>query len=171
MTYPRTTRRGDRFRFWGVIVLLVVLQFVLRPRLGSPRYAPDFVLVALLFFAMRSRPGFGAIAGFLVGLVSDATAPTAFGAAALAHTIVGYLAGWVRAVFVADNILVSALFVFAAAWLRDAIQLLAANQLSGGALGWQLLASSPLAALSSAGAALLMLLIFRGSLAPQRTRP
>lgn len=171
MTFPRTTRRGDRFRFWAAIIILLLAQFTLRPRMGSPRYAPDFALIALMFFSMRSRPGLGAVAGFLMGLVTDAVSPTAFGAGALAHTVVGYLAGWVRAIFVADNILVSALLVFGAAWLRDAIQLLAANQLSGGALGWQLLAASPLAALSSAAAALLILLIFRGSLAPQRTRP
>jgi len=66
---------------------------------------------------------------------------------------------------------VSALLVFAGAWLRDAIQLLAANQLSGGALGWQLLATSPLAALVSGGAALVILIFFRSWLTPRTNRP
>ncbi len=141
---------------------LVVAHFVLRPRLGDPRFAPDFVLIALLFLAIRTRPGVGAGAGFLVGLLTDAVAPTAFGAAALATTVVGYLAGWLKAVFFADNLLVNALFVFVAAWVRDAIAVLAGNQLAGGALAWQLLAWSPLAGLATSAAALVVLLFFRG---------
>jgi rod shape-determining protein MreD len=145
-----------------VLALLVAAHFVVRPRLGDPRFAPDFVLVALLFFAIRVRPMAGTIAGFLVGLVTDAVAPTAFGSAAIALTVVGYLSGWLKAVVFADNLLVNALFVFAAAWARDAIQVLVAQQLQGGALAWQLLALSPLAAASTAAAAAVTLLLFRG---------
>jgi rod shape-determining protein MreD len=144
------------------MVGLVLAHFALRPRLGDPRFAPDFVLIALLFLAIRTRPGVGAGAGFLVGLLTDAVAPTAFGAAAFATTAVGYLAGWLKAVFFADNLLVNALFVFVAAWVRDAIEVLAGNQLSGGALAWQLLAWSPLAGLATSAAALVVLLLFRG---------
>lgn len=155
-------------RFWGLLLLLVALHFAVRPRLGDPRFAPDFALIALLFFAVRMRPGAGAAAGFLVGLMTDALAPTAFGSAALACTAVGYGAGWVKALTFADNLLINALFVFAASWLRDAVQVLAANQLAGGALAWQLLAWSPLSGLSTAAAAFAVLLVFRGWLA---TRP
>lgn len=153
-----------------MVLLLAAAQFALRPRLGDPRFAPDFILVALLFLAMRARPAVGAVAGFLVGLATDAVAPTAFGAAALAHTAVGYLAGWVRALFVADNVLVTALFVFGAAWLRDAIQVLASNQLRGGALLWQLLAASPLAAATTALVALVVLSLARGWLDQRSAR-
>jgi len=134
----------------AVPFLLVVLHFWLRPRLGDPRVAPDLLLLALLVLAMRVRPGVGAVAGFLVGLCVDAVAPTAFGAGALAGTVVGFAVGWVRTLFVADNVLVSALFILAGAWLRDLIQVVASGQLSGGGLLWQLLALSPLAALSTA---------------------
>jgi rod shape-determining protein MreD len=123
------------------------------------------VLIALVFFALRTRPGAGAAAGFVVGLLTDAVAPTAFGAAALAGTTVGYAAAWLRALTFTDNPLVTALFVFAAAWLRDAIQVLASNQLGGGALLWQLGALSPLAGLTTAGAAFAVLVVFRGWLA------
>lgn len=145
-----------------VLALLVAAHFVLRPRLGDPRFAPDFLLVALLFFAIRVRPMAGTAAGFVLGLVTDAVTPTAFGAAALAFTVVGYLAGWLKSVVFADNLLVTALFVFAAAWVRDAVEVLAAHQLSGGALAWQLLAFSPLAAVSTAVAATVTLVVFRG---------
>ena len=152
---------ATRAMFWAVMLLLVALHLYVRPRLGDARFSPDFVLIALLFFAIRERPGVGAVAGFLVGLLTDAVAPTSFGAAALAGTTVGFLSGWVKALFVADNVLITALFVFAAAWLRDAVQVLASNQLGSSALGWQLLAWSPLAALATAAVALVTLLVFR----------
>lgn len=152
----------SRFGVGVVLVLLIAAHFALRPRLGDPRFAPDFLLVALLFFAIRVRPMAGTVAGFALGLVTDAVTPTAFGAAALALTVVGYLAGWLKSVVFADNLLVTALFVFAAAWVRDAVEVLAAHQLVGGALAWQLLAFSPLAAVSTAVAATITLVVFRG---------
>lgn len=157
-------------RFAAVMALLVALQVLLRPLLGDPRFAPDFVLIALLFLAIRTRPAVGAAAGFLIGIAIDALAPTAFGAAALACTVTGFLAGWVKALVFADNILMTSLFVLLAAWLRDVIQTLAANQLSGGALAWQLLAYSPLAALSTGAAALVILALFRGWLGLRAAR-
>ena len=150
-----------RARFWGVMLLLVLAHFAVRPRLGDPRFAPDFLLIAVLFLAIRTRPAAGAIAGFVVGILTDAVAPTAFGAAALATTVVGFGAGWIKALFVTDNLLINALFVFAATWLRDIIQVLAGNQLAGGTLAWQLLGYSPLAALATAAAAFLVRLVFR----------
>jgi rod shape-determining protein MreD len=151
-----------RLKLAAVLVLLIAAHFAVRPRFASTRFAPDLVLVALLFFAIRSRPGAGAAAGFVIGLLADAVAPTAFGAGAFALTIVGYLAGWLKAVVFADNLLVNALFVFAASWTRDVLQVLASSQLRGGALGTQLLVVSPVAALSTSAAALVVLLLFRG---------
>ncbi len=159
---------GRGVRVGLVMALLVVAQFALRPRLGDPRYAPDFVLVALLLFAVRVRPMAGTVAGFLVGLVTDAVAPTAFGSATLALTVVGYGAGWLKAIVFPDNVLVTAVFVFGAGWVRDAVEVLLARQLQGGGLAWQLLAVSPLASLSTAAAAVVTLLLFRGWL---RQRP
>ena len=151
-------RRG---RFAVVLALLVVAQYALRPRLGDTRFAPDFLLIGVLFLALRTRPAVGAIAGFIVGLLTDAVASTAFGAAALATTVVGFLAGYVRNLFVADNLLVNALFVFVAAWVRDIIQVVASNQLSGTALLYQLFVPSPAAALATAVAASVVQLLFR----------
>jgi rod shape-determining protein MreD len=156
------------FKVAVVLALLVAAQFALRPVLGDPRFAPDFLLVALLFFAIRVRPAAGTVAGFLVGLATDAVAPTTFGAATFALTVVGYATGWLKAVVFADNLLVTAVFVFAAGWVRDAIVVLLARQTEGGALAWQLLVTSPLAALSTAAAATVTLLLFRGWL---RQRP
>lgn len=152
--------RANRVHLILVLLLLVLLHFYLRPRLGSARVSPDFLLIALVFFAMRSGPGAGALAGFAVGVVNDSLTPAAFGAGALAHTIVGYLAAWGRAVFFADNLLVNAAFVAVALWVRDLILLLASGTAQGRLLV-ELTLSSPLQALSTAVFALLVLAAFR----------
>jgi rod shape-determining protein MreD len=152
--------RANRVQLVLVMGLLVVLHFYLRPRLWSARVSPDFLLIALVFFAMRSGPGAGALAGFVVGVVNDALTPAAFGAGALAHTVVGYLAAWGRAVFFADNLLVNAAFVAVALWVRDFILLLASGT-GQGRLLLELTLNSPLQALSTAVVALLVLAAFR----------
>jgi rod shape-determining protein MreD len=111
--------RVTRVQLLFVLVLLLVLQFYIRPRLWNARVSPDFLLIALMLFAMRSGPGAGAVAGFLVGLIEDTLTPARFGAGALAHTLVGYFAAWGRAVFFADNMLVNAAFVAVGLWFRD----------------------------------------------------
>jgi rod shape-determining protein MreD len=152
--------RANRIQLVLVMALLVVLHFYLRPRLWSARVSPDFLLIALVFFAMRAGPGAGALAGFVVGVVNDALTPAAFGAGALAHTVVGYLAAWGRAIFFADNLLVNAAFVAVALWVRDLLLLLASGT-SQGRLLVELTLNSPLQALSTAVFALLVLAAFR----------
>jgi rod shape-determining protein MreD len=152
--------RANRIQLVLVMALRVLLHFYLRPRLWSARVSPDFLLIALVLFAMRAGPGAGAIAGFVVGVVNDALTPAAFGAGALAHTMVGYLAAWGRAVFFADNLLVNAAFVAVALWVRDLLLLLASGT-SQGRLLVELTLNSPLQALSTAAFALLVLAAFR----------
>jgi rod shape-determining protein MreD len=143
-----------------VMLLLVALQFYLRPRLWNARVSPDFMLIALMLYAMRSGAGAGAVAGFLVGLIEDTLTPARFGAGALAHTLVGYFAAWGRAVFFADNMLVNAAFVAVGLWFRDLIVLV-----TSGTDRWQLFTEltlySPLQALTTAGFAIVVLVTFR----------
>jgi rod shape-determining protein MreD len=152
--------RANRVQLAAVLALLVVLHFYVRPRLWGPRASPDFLFVGLMLFAMRSSPGAGALAGFAVGLAVDSLSPARFGAGALAHTVVGYLASWARTVFFADNLLVNAAFVAAGLWLRDFIVLLASGSGDRSILT-ELALFSPLQALSSALFALIVLLAFR----------
>jgi len=152
--------RGDRGRLWAVLGLLVLLQFAVRPRLGYPAVAPDFLLLALMLYAIRSRPGAAAVAGFLVGLVGDALSPARVGAGALAHTVVGYLAAWGRAVFFPDNLFVNGLVIGLGVWIRNAIQLLASGPAPGG-LTLALFVYAPLQALTTALMAALVLVLFQ----------
>jgi rod shape-determining protein MreD len=153
------SRRGD-FRVYLGFALLLVLQFYVRPRVFDGRAAPDFLILAVLLVALRTRPGLAAVAGFCIGLISDVLTPAHLGAGALAHTIVGYLAAWGRAVFFPDNVLVNAGLFAVGVWVRNAIVLLASGtpsgQLSSGLLVW-----APLQSLSSAVAGMVLLLLFR----------
>ncbi|MEP7176927.1 MAG: rod shape-determining protein MreD [Gemmatimonadales bacterium] len=152
--------RANRLQMVVVLLALVVLHFYVRPRLWSTRSSPDFLFVALMLFAMRSSAGAGALAGFVVGLIADSFTPARFGAAALAHTVVGFGASWARAVFFADNMLVNAAFVAAGLWVRDFI-VLAASGSGDRSMFTELAVYSPLQAITSALFALLVLVAFR----------
>ena len=154
------TASVSRVQLLLVMLLLLVLQFYVRPRLWDARVSPDFLLIALMLFAMRTSPGVAALAGFAVGLIADTLTPARFGAAALAHTLVGYLAAWGRSVFFADNMLVNAGFVAAGLWVRDLIVLLASGT-DHRQLLTELIWYSPLQALTTAGFALVVLITFR----------
>ena len=153
-------RRTDKYRYVVVLATLVVLQFSIRSRLGSERIAPDFLLLALLIYTVRAQPGRSAAAGFIVGLLSDALTPASFGAGALAHTLVGFLSAWGKAVFFAENLFVSGCLFFAGTWLRNLIVGLASGTLKGRQIGWELLVWSPLQGLTTALVGVLILWLF-----------
>jgi len=156
-----SARGRARYRLAVVLVLLVVMHFSVRRFLGDNRIAPDFLLLALLLYAIRATPGRASVAGFLVGLLTDALTPDAFGSAALAHTVVGYLSAWAKAVFFAENLVVSAGFFFGGAWIRDLLVLLAGGHAAGSTFLYQMLVWTPLKALTTASLGVVVLLTFR----------
>lgn len=155
------TRVATRTQLVVGIVVLLLLQFYVRPRLLDGRYAPDFVMMGLVLLALRGGPGAGAVAGFLVGLANDALTPARFGASTLAHTVVGYLAAQTRVFFFADNLAVNAGFLAGAVWLRDLLVLLASGTARDG-FAASLLVEAPLRALTTALAGVVLLIISRG---------
>jgi rod shape-determining protein MreD len=153
-------RKSDRYRYLLVLAGLVALQFSVRSRLGDERIAPDFLLLALMIYTIRANPGKGAVAGLIVGLLRDAIAPASFGAGALAHTLVGYLSAWGKAVFFAENLFVNGCLFFAGTWLRNLVVAIASGALQGGQLGWELLVWSPLQSLTTAISGVLVVWLF-----------
>lgn len=141
-----------------VCAILVALQYTVRPLLAW-RASIDFLIMALLLGAVRMRPGSAAVYGFLLGLVSDSLALSAFGAAALAMSVVGFGASWLKAVFFADNLALNAFFLFLGKWLFDILFLLVGHRVHGTELVMQLFVWSPLSAMITAivGAAVLSL--------------
>jgi rod shape-determining protein MreD len=161
-----SSRRGGGTRWQVVFVILglVAAQFYVRPWFGENRAAPDFLLLALLLFAIRTRPGVAAVAGFLVGVATDALTPARFGAGALSHTVVGYLAAWGRAVFFPDNLLVNAGLFAIGVWLRTLLQLVVSGE-SVRAMAGTLVFWAPIQAVTTAAVGVLVVLIFRDWLA------
>ena len=154
-------RRTDKYRYILVLLGLVALQFSVRSRLGYEKIAPDFLLLAMMIYTIRAQRGKGAVAGLIVGLMRDALSPASFGAGALAHTLVGYLSAWGKAVFFAENLFVNGCLFFAGTWLRNLVVSLASGTLQGGQLGWELLVWSPLQSLTTAAVGVLTVWMFQ----------
>jgi rod shape-determining protein MreD len=158
---------GGTVRAVVTFIILVLLHYTLRPLLGW-RAPMDFLLLALLFASIRVRPAAAALIGLAMGLVADSLTPESLGAAAIAMTIVGYLASWLRAVFFADNLALNAFFFFLGKWTFDIIYFLVEQRLGGIELVQQLLLWSPLSAAATAVAGILLLLMMRPMLEPSR---
>ncbi|MFN0098860.1 MAG: rod shape-determining protein MreD [Gemmatimonadaceae bacterium] len=146
---------------------LVGLHFTLRPILDW-RAGVDFLVVAVLLVAVRVRPGTAALVGFLLGLVADALTPEAFGAGALAMTVVGFGASTLKAAFFAENVALNAVFVFVGKLVHDVVFLLAERRLSGLTLVTQMFWWTPLAALVTALVGLLVMTLLRPTLERRR---
>lgn len=143
-----------------VCVILIVLHYTLKPLLGW-RAAIDFLLIALVFGAVRMRPAAAALFGFVLGLATDSLAAGAFGAGALAATIVGYAASWLKAVFFADNLALNAFFLFLGKWLFDLVYVLMERRMHGTEMLMQIIVWSPLAAAVTAVAGVIAITVLR----------
>jgi rod shape-determining protein MreD len=158
---------GGTLRALVTFVILVLLHYTLRPLLGW-RAPMDFLLLALLLASIRVRPAAAALIGLAMGIVADSLTPDALGAGAIAMTIVGYLASWLKAVFFADNLALNAFFFFLGKWSFDVIYFVVEQRLGGIELVQQLLLWSPLSAAATAIAGILLLLVMRPMLEPAR---
>jgi rod shape-determining protein MreD len=158
---------GSIVRAVATFVLLILLHYTLRPLLGW-RAPMDFMILALLLASIRVRPAIGALIGLALGIVSDSLTPEALGAGAIAMTIVGYLASWLKAVFFADNIALNAFFFFLGKWVFDVIYFIIEHKLVGIELVQQLLLWSPLSAAATAIAGVVLLLVMRPLLEPAK---
>ena len=154
---------------WFVVVFLflVVLHYTLRPLLAW-RAGVDFLMIALLLVSVRSRPGVAAVAGLALGLVADSLTPGAFGAGALAMTVVGFAASWLKAAFFADNVALNGMFVFLGKWAFDLLYLAGERRLQGTDFLVQAMLWSPLAAAATAVVGLIVLLAVRPVLGAPR---
>jgi len=147
-------------------LILIVLHYTIRPLLGW-RAPIDFLVIGVLLLSVRIRPGAAAALGFVTGLISDSLTPTTLGAGALAMSVVGFAASWLRAVIFADNVVLHAFFFFVGKWIFDLIYIVVAR----GAPPLELLAQagvwSPLSAALTAAAGVFVMLAYRMTLDPQ----
>jgi rod shape-determining protein MreD len=152
---------------WGATVrtillcaVLVFLHYTLRPLLAW-RASADFLIIALLLASVRVRPGVAAILGFVIGLASDSLALGAFGAGALAMTLIGFAWSRLKAVFFADHVLLNGFFLFLGKWAYEVVMNLMERRMHGAELVMQLLVWSSLSAAVTAVAGVLALMMLR----------
>lgn len=162
--FQRVRRSSDRFRVALVLLILLLLEFYLRPSLIEGRGMPDLLLLALLLLCLRLSPGMAAMAGLTVGFVIDVLTPSRFGAAMLAHVILGWGAAWGRGVFFADNIAVNAGLFFVGTWVRNILVLFLSGTTMS-ALGAEALVWSPLQGITTAAVGIVVVMMFRDWLA------
>ncbi len=147
----------------ALFAALVAMHYFVRPLLGW-RVSMDFLVIAMLLVSVRVRPGVAAVVGFALGLIGDSLAPETFGAGALAMSIVGFGASWLKAVFFSDNVFLHAFFFFIGKWAFDVIFVLAARQGGVYDMATQIVLWSPLAAALTAVTGVVVLLLFRSML-------
>jgi rod shape-determining protein MreD len=149
--------------FWAFIVVLVLGHFILHVAIGMTGLTPDLLTLAALFAARRLRAAGAAGLGFVLGLLEDGLALTAFGARAIATTVAAYLGARSRDLLEGDSILFLIFYLFVGKWLRDAVVFLLL-QLSGAARGdtmSNLLIDGPIRALTTAVAGILAFMMYR----------
>lgn len=150
----------DALRLAVAFIFLVALQFSVQPLLGW-RAAPDFLVIALLLVAIRVRPGTAAVVGTLLGLAADTLSPQTFGATALSMCVVAFAASWLKAVFFADDVVLTAFFFFLGKWAFDLLYVLTAHRHGTADTVTQLLVWSPLSGATTAATGLVVLLFLR----------
>jgi rod shape-determining protein MreD len=143
-----------------VCIILIVLHYTLVPLLGW-RASIDFLLIALVFGAVRMRPAGAAVYGFVLGITADSLASGAFGGGALAATIVAFAASWLKAVFFADNLALNAFFLFVGKWVFDLVYVLMERRMHGVEMLMQIIVWSPLAAAVTAVAGAIAIAMLR----------
>lgn len=144
-----------------ICAILIVLHYTLRPLLAWPKVSIDFLIIALMFGAVRMRPGLAALFGFILGLVSDSLSPGAFGAAALGMSVVGFGASWLKAVFFADNLILNGFFIFLGKWVFDLIFVIVGHRVHGAELLMQVVVWSSLSAAVTALVGVLAIALLR----------
>ncbi|MFH1765300.1 MAG: rod shape-determining protein MreD [Gemmatimonadota bacterium] len=142
---------------------LVVLHFILHVGLSIGRAAPDLLTLALLLAVRERGMGWGGALGFFLGLLEDAFSILAFGANALAMTVVGILGARTRELFVGDSILFFLIYLASGKLLREVVHWAASGETMREPFMNAVLIDGGLAALYMALVGLPVVLFFGGA--------
>lgn len=119
-----------------IVLLFLLAQVVLAPRIRIGSASPDFVILIVVFFSLYRGPIRGAIFGFVIGLLQDLGNPEMLGLNAMIKAALGFLLGHAGTKTVSDNVLFLAGLFFAAVFGHDIVYLLLYHwPRVGGALG------------------------------------
>lgn len=111
------------FYLFLIVLLFLLAQASLAPRISIGPVSPDFVLLIVVFFALYRGSIKGAIFGFLVGFLQDLGNPEMLGLNALTKSVLGFLMGRAGTKTFPDNFVFLAGLFFAAALGHDVVYL------------------------------------------------
>ncbi len=83
----------SRFRLALLVLLVLTIQRTILDGVVIDHAHPDAMLLVPLLIAYLEGPEKGAVAGFVIGLLTDVFLPTPFGLTALTLTVVAYYVG------------------------------------------------------------------------------
>jgi len=106
------------------VLLFLLAQASLAPRISIGPVSPDFVFLIVVFFALYRGSIRGAIFGFLVGFMQDLGNPEMLGLNACVKSILGFVMGHAGAKTFPDNFAFLGGLFFVAAFGHDATYLL-----------------------------------------------
>ncbi|MCU0627162.1 MAG: rod shape-determining protein MreD [Gemmatimonadaceae bacterium] len=150
-------------RLLVLVAVLVAAEFVVQPLLGW-RVRLDLLVVALLLFAIRVRPGAAALAGLVLGALADAASPSGLGSGMLALATVGYVTSWLKAAFFAENAVLNWIVIFASAWGATLLRLLLGGGVFEPGFAIEALVWAPLSAAATAFVGVLLFMAVRPAL-------
>lgn len=120
MTGVGDLQRADRLMSTLAISSLLLLHFLLRPRLMDFSLAPDLLVGGLLLASLRLRAGHAAALGFTLGVLDAAMALENLGIYGLVLLAVAFAAARSRDLLFADARFFVAIYLFVGTWLTDA---------------------------------------------------
>ena len=104
----------------AAILIAIGLQTTLSTQ-GFGNGALDFVLIVVVYIAIKSGPSTGLVAGTVAGLIQDSLSSGILGIGGLAKTLVGFLAGVLGSQFIVTAPLPRFLLLLMATVLHAAI--------------------------------------------------
>src|SRR5438067_6311088 len=82
-----------RFRLPLLLLVALLLHTTLLPEIRIFGVMPDVMLLLAIVAGLEAGPSYGALLGFVSGMLSDLFLPTPLGLSALVFTLVGYVVG------------------------------------------------------------------------------
>lgn len=109
------------------VLLTLLAQLTLVPRIGIAGIQPDATVLVLVLVAMRRGPVTGTLVGFFLGLFQDLLFPERLGLNMLAKSITGYVLGRVGGGLVVGGLGFYGILMGLAVLLHDFVFLLAST--------------------------------------------
>jgi rod shape-determining protein MreD len=86
-----------RFRVPLVLVTAMVVHSAVFSQLRFFGVMPELMLLLAVAAGLEAGPAYGALAGFLTGMIADLFLPTPLGLSALVYSLTGYMTGVTKA--------------------------------------------------------------------------